>query len=151
MVMSSVVGVQTPLEIVHRKVLIPKLNPVTPDVEDVGEVTVALPAITVHAPVPTVGAFPASVAIVTQSVWSGPAVATVGKSKRVIVILSLEGAQTPFEILHRKVLTPTVKPVTPDVGEVGVVTVAPPTTTVQSPVPTIGLFPASVAVVAQTL
>ena len=62
---------------------------------------------------------------------------------------SVDGAQTPFEIVQRKVFTPTLKPVTPDVGEAGVVTVAPPTMTVHAPVPTIGVFPASVATVAQ--
>ena len=66
--MSSVVGVHTPLEMVHRNVFTPKLNPVTPDVGDVGVVTTPEPAITVHAPVPTVGVFPASVAVATQSV-----------------------------------------------------------------------------------
>ena len=66
-VISSVDGVHTPLEIVQRKVFTPKLKPVTPDVGDVGVVTTPVPAITVHAPVPTVGVFPASVAIVVQS------------------------------------------------------------------------------------
>ena len=77
--------------------------------------------------------------------------ATVGKLKRVIVILSVDGVQTPFEMVQRKVFTPTDNPVTPDVGEVGVVTVAPPARTVQAPVPITGVFPASVAVNAQTL
>ena len=57
---------------------------------------------------------------------------------------SVEGAQVPFEIVHRKVFTPIVKPVTPEVGEVGVVIVALPEITVHIPVPTSGLFPASV-------
>ena len=35
----------------------------TPDVGEVGVVTVELPAITVHPPVPTVGELPASVAV----------------------------------------------------------------------------------------
>ena len=66
-----------------------------------------------------------------------------------IVTSSVDGVQTPFEMVHRNVLTPTDNPVTPDVGEVGVVTVAPPAITVHAPVPTVGVFPASVAVVAQ--
>ena len=66
-----------------------------------------------------------------------------------IVILSVDAAQPGelFEIVQLKVFTPTINPVTPEVGEVGVVTVAVPVTTVQAPVPTVGAFPARVAVV----
>lgn len=63
---------------------------------------------------------------------------------------SVDGVQVEFEIVHLNVLIPIVNPVTPEVGDVGVVMVAPPVMTVHNPVPTIGAFPASVAVVAQT-
>jgi len=53
-------------------------------------------------------------------------------------------------MVQRKVLTPTLRPVTPEVGEEGVVTTPVPAMTVQAPVPVVGVFPASVAVVAQT-
>ena len=43
----------------------PKLNPVTPEVGEVGVVIVPVPAINVHNPVPTPGAFPANVEVVT--------------------------------------------------------------------------------------
>lgn len=66
--MSSTDGVQILFEMVQRNVLTPKLNPVTPEVGEVGVVTVAEPAITVHAPVPTVGELPASVAVVVHNV-----------------------------------------------------------------------------------
>ena len=56
------------LPIVHTNVLEPTLNPVTPDVGSLGVVTVALPAITVHVPDPTVGVLPARVAVVEQTV-----------------------------------------------------------------------------------
>ena len=50
-------------------------------------------------------------------------------------------------MVQRRVATPgTLRPVTPDVGEPGVVMVAVPETTVQLPVPTPGLLPAKVAV-----
>ncbi len=73
--------------------------------------------------------------------------AVVGKGFTVMVIKSVDGGQdAPFVIDHLNVLTPGVNPVTPELNAVGVVTVAPPETTVQRPVPTSGLFPASVAV-----
>ena len=46
---------------------------------------------------------------------------------------------------------PKDSPVTPEVGEAGVVIVAPPAITVQAPVPTVAVFPAKVAVVPQTV
>ncbi len=63
MVTSSKEGVQEPLEIVHLNVFVPTVKPVTPELNKVGEVTVAPPAITVQAPVPTNGLFPAKVAV----------------------------------------------------------------------------------------
>jgi hypothetical protein len=50
-------------------------------------------------------------------------------------------------MVQRRVATPgTTKPVTPEVGELGVVMVAVPETTVHAPVPTVGVLPAKVAV-----
>jgi len=72
------------------------------------------------------------------------------KLVRVIVILSVEGAQVPFEMVQRNVFVPTPKPVTPEVGEDGVVIIPAPAIRVQAPVPMTGVFPASVAVVSQT-
>ena len=66
-----------------------------------------------------------------------------------MVIASVLGGQVPFVIVHTKVFTPVVMPVTPDVGDVGVVTVAVPAVTVQSPVPTTGALAAKVAVAEQ--
>ena len=64
---------------VQRNVLTPVVSPVTPDVGEDGVVTVAEPAITVHAPVPIAGVFPAKVAVgVLQILWSGPAAEVVG-------------------------------------------------------------------------
>ena len=136
-------------EIVHLKVFVPKANPVTPEVGEVGVVTVAPPAITVHTPAPTVGVFPASVAVVEHTVWFGPAAESVGKLKRKIVTESNDAAHVPLEMVQTKIFVPTPNPVSPDVGEVGVVMVALPATMVQSPVPTTGVFPASVVLVAQ--
>ena len=59
------------------------------------------------------------------------------------------GVQVPLLIVHTNVFTPVVKPVTPLVGFVGVVTVAVPAVTVQTPVPIIGVLAASVAIALQ--
>ena len=65
------------------------------------------------------------------------------------MIASVLGVQVPLLIVQLNVFTPVVNPVTPDVGEPGVVTVAVPAVTVQTPVPIIGVFAASVAVALQ--
>ena len=148
---SSEDDAQTPFEIVQRSTFIPKLNPVTPEVGEVGVVTIPVPEITVHIPVPTIGVFAARVAFGEQTIWSGPAKVVVGGVSLKIMMSSIEDGQTPFESVQRNVFTPKLNPVTPDVGDVGVVTVPVPEITVQIPVPIIGLFPASVANVEQTV
>ena len=132
---------------VQTKVLTPTLNPVTPELGDVGVVKIPVPATTVHNPVPTVGVLPASVPEVIQINWSIPAFDAVGGVLRKIVMSSVEGVHTPLEMVHRKIFAPKLNPVTPEEGDVGVVTTPVPAMTVHAPVPTIGLFPASVAVV----
>jgi len=68
----------------------------------------------------------------------------------VITTSSVEGVQVPLEIVQRRVAVPpeAANPVTPEVGEVGVVMVAVPDTTDHKPVPAAGVLPAKVAVVA---
>ena len=66
------------------------------------------------------------------------------------VTVSAEDPQSVVEIVHTRVFAPTLKDVTPEVGLPGVVTVALPAITVHAPVPEDGVFPARVAVVAQT-
>ena len=63
-----------------------------------------------------------------------------------MVIASELGVHVPLLIVHTNVFTPVVKPVTPEVGEAGVVTVAVPAVTVQTPVPITGVLAAKVAV-----
>ena len=66
----------------------------------------------------------------------------------VIITSSNEGVQGGSEIVHRRMAVPgKAKPVTPEVGEEGVVMVAVPETTDHTPVPTAGVLPANVAVV----
>ena len=51
----------TPLEIVQTKVLVPVIKLLTVELFNVGVVTEEPPAITVHNPVPTIGALPVRV------------------------------------------------------------------------------------------
>lgn len=55
------------LLMVQTKVFTPTITPVTVEAGFDGEVTVAVPAITVHVPVPTAGVLPASVATESQT------------------------------------------------------------------------------------
>ena len=66
-----------------------------------------------------------------------------------MLIVSVLAAQVPLLIVHTKVLTPVVKPVTPLLGSFAVVTAPVPAITVHAPVPMVGVFAASVAVAAQ--
>ena len=63
----------------------------------------------------------------------------------VMVTLSTEAGQTPFDIVQLNVTAvPGTNPVTDVIGEESVVMVAVPDTTAQLPVPITGVFPASV-------
>jgi hypothetical protein len=142
-------GAQGGFEIVQSKTLGPIPNPVIPEVLDVGEVIVPDPLTSVHKPIPTDGIFPASVAVVPQTVCAGPAIEVVAPPVFVIVTVLVEGGQGGFEIVHINTFAPAPKPVTPEPGVVGLVIVPAPLTNVQIPVPEVGAFPASVADVLQ--
>ncbi len=60
---------QVPFEIVQRKTLFPTESPETPDVVEAALSKIAVPEITVQIPVPIVGAFAESAAVVEQIVW----------------------------------------------------------------------------------
>jgi len=150
MTTSSVEATHAPLEIVQRKVAeASSTNPVTPEVGLVGSVIVAVPENTLQFPVPNVGALPAKVAVVTpHRFWSGPAAATVGRSATLIMTVSTEFGQTPLEIVQVNVSDePIVKPVMPEIGLAGAVTIDKPPITAQRPLPIVGVFPAKVDVV----
>ena len=51
------------------------------------------------------------------------------------------------EIVHTNIFVPVDNPVTPEVGLLGEVTLPVPATTVQVPIPGVGVLPAKVAVV----
>lgn len=88
--------------IVQTKLYKPGVSPVTVEVGEVGEVITAppFPAFIVHNPVPTVGAFPAKVAVKPHIVWSAPAFAAVGAPPKVTLTVSFKDTQTPDEIVH---------------------------------------------------
>ena len=99
---------------------------------------------------PTAGVLPDNVADVAQIVCDAPAFAIVGVLFRTMETVDVEVPQL-FEIAHWKIVLPTPSPVTPEFGEVGDVIVPEPETTVQLPVPTAGVLPDRVVVVAQTV
>ena len=64
-----------------------------------------------------------------------------------MVTVLVDAGQGALLMVHIKTFAPTPKPVTPDVGEEGLVIVPVPLTKVQRPVPIVAGFPANVAVV----
>ena len=66
-----------------------------------------------------------------------------------MLMVSVLAAQVPFVMVHTKVFTPVVKPVTPLLGLLAVVTTPVPAITVQAPVPITGVLAASVAMAEQ--
>jgi hypothetical protein len=145
---TSSVDEHAPLVIVQRKVaVVPAAKPVTVVVGEEDDVIVTEPLITVHAPVPTVGVFPA---IVKEPLlhWtiSDPASDVVGKTLLfVMTTSSVEIEQFPLFIVHRNVAEPpAARSVTVVVGEDASAIVTDPLTTDQVPVPTEGVFPAIV-------
>ena len=93
-------GGHVPLDIVHWNEFAPNANPVITEVGEEGVVTIPLPETSVHTPVPTVGVFPAKVAVEAQTVCVVPAFDTEGNGSRVTNTLTVEDGQTPFVILH---------------------------------------------------
>ena len=150
---SSVDAVHGAFEIVHLKTYAVPAVPVNVDVGLEGVVTVPpVPLTMLQFPVPTVGALPASVTVVSPqvfiSVWSGPAFDAVGIRLNVILTSSVDAAHGAFEIVHLKTYAVPAAPENVDVGLDGVVTVPPtPLTILQLPVPTVGVLAASVTLV----
>ena len=68
-----------------------------------------------------------------------------------MVIASEVALQGALLMVQPNTFAPTPKPVTPEVGELEVVIVPAPETSVHEPVPTVGVLPARVAVAAHTV
>jgi hypothetical protein len=135
------------LLIVHWNTFAPAPKAVIPEVGEEGVVIVPAPLTNVQVPIPAPATFPASVAVVPQIVWSGPAAAAVGVEVTIILTWSDVDGHGALVIVHWKVFVPTARPVIPEVGDEGVVTVPEPLISVHVPVPTKAVFPANVAVV----
>ena len=79
--------------------------------------------------------------LVQYEIHPGPVVA--------VIVTSFVLVQEPLVMVHLSTAAlPTSKPVNPEVGEDASVIVAVPETTDHAPVPSLGVLPASVAVVA---
>jgi hypothetical protein len=130
--------------------LVPVANAAIGVVARVGLEIVPAPCTNVQLPVPVAGVFPASVAELAQTDCDDPALDVVGKGSRTIATVEVEGGQTPLLMVHCKTFVPTAIAVSPEVADVGVVIVAAPEINVQLPVPTAGVFPASVAIAEHT-
>ena len=110
-----------------------------------------VPETILHAPVPTVGVFPAKVTLVkphvVAPVWSGPAFAVVGFRLNVITTSSVL-VEVQFVIVQRNVYEEPAVPLNVEVGLDAVVTLPPiPETILHAPVPTVAVFPAKVTLV----
>jgi len=145
-----VLGTQLPLLIVQRTTVgtlpSPAVTPVIVVVGDVAFVITPGPLTILQRPVPTTGVLPAITnVLVAHWLKSTPASATVGVALLVKITSSVLGVHVPLLTVQRNVaLVPTGTPVTPLLAAVGAVIVAVPLTTLHTPVPTAGTFPAKV-------
>ena len=139
---------QAPPGTVHLNIFTPTAKPVTELVAEDASPKVAEPLITDH--VPPIAGVALSVAELAQMVWSSPAAAVTPVVFELMITSSTEGEQEPFEIVQRKVFTPTDNPDTEVFGKSALENVPEPEITLHSPLPMAGEFAASVATVAHT-
>src|SRR5258708_13686628 len=85
----------------RSNVFTPTDKPVTPDVESLGVVTVALPAVTVHPPVPTMALLTSDVPTSALPSPAHPAFPLLLETFLLIVTSSVYTVQTPFLFLQR--------------------------------------------------
>ena len=104
---------------------------------------IAEPAVTVHVPIPGEGSLAFMMKLVAlQSVWLLPALATAAAGRVVSSTSSVEAAQLPLVIVQRAVAL-AVLIVSELVGDAALLKEPVPLTSVQVPVPEVGLFAAS--------
>jgi hypothetical protein len=107
------------------------------------------PRSTDQIPVPVVGLFAASVAVVAQTVCEVPALETEGNPSRWIVTVDADAGHTPLDTVHTNLFIPTLNELTAVVNESGVATDAGTESDVHAPTPTDGLIADNVALAEQ--
>lgn len=124
------------------------VKPVTPELAVPVAVTIPVPAVVVHTPVPGDGTVAAKVVVVElQTDCAVPAFDVTGDED--VIITDVLDEQAPLVIVHVKIEdAPMESPVTPELKVPGAVIAPAPIVFVQRPVPGDGLLPAKVAVVA---
>lgn len=134
--------------IVHANIFTPNPKLVIVVVSRLTFVIVPLPDTTLHEPVPMAALFAAitTFGLLIQTVWFGPALATVGAGSTRICVVAVEAAQTPLLMVQAKTTIPAPKFVTVVVAEEAEVIVPVPETNDQVPAPTVGTLPIIVAV-----
>lgn len=138
----STEGGQEPLVMVQANMLLPGERPVTDEVGELTEVMVPLPDTSDQVPVPIEGVLPEKLVLLEQMAWSRPALAVVGNASVLITTVSRDGGQTPLAMVHTKMLLPTLRPVTDEVGELMFPIAPVPAISVQVPVPVPGVLAA---------
>jgi hypothetical protein len=142
---------QTPLLIVQAKTVVPVESAVACAAGSFTKEKDAFPETTDQAPEPKEGVLAFNVVLAVQIVCELPAIEAAGGRSCTIDTVDVETGQVPLEIVHTKLFAPVLSPVTPLVDEEALEIVAVPVLTDQSPVPIIGVFPASVAEEAQSV
>ena len=144
-----VVDEQVPADvIVHSKIFVPSVRPVTVVLAEVELVTTPPPVKTDQVPVPVVGVFAARVAfgLEIQTVWLLPALAMLGAGSTVIVIVLVVDEQVPADVIvHSKMLLPKLKFVTVLFAASELVITPVPVITDQVPTPVVGVLAVKVA------
>ena len=106
MLMVAVETGQTPLPVLHCRVVIPFAIPVNVLVGFAGAEIEAAPEITLQVPVPTAGGVASRVEEEIHSVWDGPATAVDGESSRIICTLEVAVGQEPLVTDHTNSFVP---------------------------------------------
>jgi hypothetical protein len=144
-------GGHTPFVIVHSNTCCPKEAKITGVFAFIVEVTDAEPDSTDHVPLPTEGVFADKVADDAQTVWLLPAKDGVGGGSFTMVTVDDERGQVPLLMFHESRLLPADNPETTAVALPAGLTVPPPPSNSQLPVPIAGTFALNVAEEAQTV
>ena len=147
MVTSSKTLPHAPPGMVHRNTFGPTESPET--LVFAKEVFAKVPVPETTLQDPPVAAVAAKVVELLQIVWSIPEFGVIGFASTSMLTSSNEGVQTPFEIVHLKVLVPVDNPDTEVFARFAFANVPVPEMTVHTPLPTVGALPLSVVTVAQ--